>query len=141
MRQQGVMARLSLSFPLAFLALLGATSCSSGPTILTHDNGEVALRVESGVDEVAVENMKVRKRDGRATAQFHLVNDGDEVRRVFVSLEWFDADGFLLDDSMEVDPRERTFTLRGENARTLTFFSPDGGSPSKLRCVIEPVDL
>jgi len=135
------MVRIPFALPVAVVALLGATACSSGPTILTHDNGDVALRVESGVDDVEVEDMKVRKRDGRATAQFHLVNDSDEIRRVFVSLEWFDAEGFLLDDSMEVDPRERTFALRGDNTRTLTFFSPQGGEPTTLRCVIEPVDL
>lgn len=134
------MARLYL-MPMAVLALT-APSCSSGPTVHAHDNGEVALRIESDVDRVEVEDMKVRKRDGRATAQFHLVNDNDDPRRVFVSLEWFDADGFLLDDSMEVDPRERTFMLRGEQTRTMTFFSPEGREePTRLRCTIRPVDL
>ena len=115
--------------------LLGA--CSSGPTVLTHDNGEVALRVESTVNGVTVENMRVRLRDGQATAQFNLVNDDSEMQNVFVALEWFDSDGFLLEDSMEVDPKERTFHLRGDNQRTLTFFSPDGQRPSTLRCTVE----
>lgn len=112
-------------------------SCSSGPTVVTHDNGDVALRIESTVDGVSVENMRVRLRDEKATAQFNLVNDDSDMQVVFVSLEWFDSDGFLLEDSMEVDPRERTFNLRGGKDRTLTFFSPDGQKPTTLRCTVE----
>lgn len=130
------MARLFRIHTLAALPILLA-ACSSGPTVLTHDNGEVALRVESTVDGVTVENMRVRLRDGQATAQFNLVNDDSEMQNVFVALEWFDSDGFLLEDSMEVDPKERTFHLRGDNQRTLTFFSPDGQRPSTLRCTVE----
>lgn len=121
---------------LAVIPILLA-ACSSGPTVLTHDNGEVALRVESTVDGVSVENMRVRLRDGQATAQFNLVNDDSDMQNVFVALEWFDSDGFLLEDSMEVDPKERTFHLRGDHQRTLTFFSPDGQKPSTLRCTVE----
>jgi hypothetical protein len=107
---------------------------------MTHDNGEVALRIESTVDGVDVENMRVRLRDGKATAQFNLVNADDDTQNVFVALEWFDADGFLLEDSMEIDPRERTFHLRGNKQRTLTFFSPDGQRPSTLRCTVEEAE-
>lgn len=120
---------------LAAPALLAA--CSSGPTVMTHDNGDVALRIESTVDGVTVENMRVRLRDGQATAQFNLVNDDSDTQNVFVGLEWYDSDGFLLEDSMEVDPRERTFHLRGNKQRTLTFFSPDGQRPTTLRCTVE----
>jgi len=116
-------------------------ACSSGPTVLTHDNGAVALRIESTVDGVSIENMRVRMRDDKATAQFNLVNGDSDRQNVFIALEWFDSDGFLLEDSMEVDPRERTFNLRGGKARTLTFFSPDGQRPTTLRCTVEESEV
>ena len=115
-------------------------SCSSGPTVLTHDNGEVALRIESTVSGVSIENMRVRLRDGQATAQFNLVNDESDPQQVFISLQWYDADGFLLEDSMVVDPRELTFNLRGGKERTLTFFSPVGQIPATLRCTVEETE-
>ena len=132
--------------PIRLIHLLAASpillaACSSGPTVLTHDNGEVALRIESTVDGVSVENMRVRLRDNQATAQFNLVNDDSDRQNVFVALEWYDSDGFLLEDSMEVDPRERTFNLRGGKQRTLTFFSPDGQRPTTLRCTVEESEV
>lgn len=116
-------------------------ACSSGPTVVTHDNGEVALRIESTVEGVSVEEMRVRLRDDQATAQFNLVNGDSARQNVFIALEWYDSDGFLLEDSMDVDPRERTFDLRGGKQRTLTFFSPDGQRPATLRCTVEESEV
>jgi len=132
--------------PIRLLHLLAASpillaACSSGPTVLTQENGDVALRIESTVDGVSIENMRVRMRDNQATAQFNLVNDESNQQNVFIALEWYDADGFLLEDSMEVDPRERTFSLRGGKGRTLTFFSPDGQRPTVLRCTVEESEV
>jgi uncharacterized protein YcfL len=133
------MARLLYTLLPAILLALPA--CSSGPEVLTHDNGQIRLVIESDVDGVNVEDMKVRFENNRATAQFNIVNGDDDARRVFVSLEWLDAQNFLLEDSMEADPKEHTFSVRGNKRRTLTFFSPDGKKPTTLRCSLEEVNL
>jgi len=133
------MARLLYTLLPAILLVLPA--CSSGPEILTHDNGQIRLVIESDVDGVNIEDMKVRFENDRATAQFNVVNGDNEARRVFVSLEWLDAQNFLLEDSMDADPKERTFSVRGNKRRTLTFFSPDGAKPTTLRCSLEEVNL
>lgn len=133
------MARLLYLLLLAVLLALPA--CSSGPEVLTHDDGQIRLVIESDVDGVGVEDMKVRFDNERATAQFNIVNNDDDARRVFISLEWLDAQNFLLEDSMESDPKERTFSVRGNKRRTLTFFSPEGGKPTTLRCSLEEVSF
>jgi len=99
------------------------------------------MRIESTVDGVSIENMRVRMRNNQATAQFNLVNEENNGQNVFIALEWYDSDGFLLEDSMDVDPRERTFNLRSGKGRTLTFFSPDGQRPTTLRCTVEESEV
>lgn len=133
------MARLL--YTLLPVLLLALPACSSGPEVLTHDNGQIRLVIESDVDGVNVEDMKVRFEDNRATAQFNIVNGESDARRVFVSLEWLDAQNFLLEDSMVADPKERTFSVRANKRRTLTFFSPKGAKPTTLRCSLEEVNL
>jgi len=109
--------------------------------VFTQENGEIAMRIESTVDGVSIENMRVRMRNNQATAQFNLVNEESAGQNVFIALEWYDSDGFLLEDSMDVDLRERTFNLRGGKGRTLTFFSPDGQRPTTLRCTVEESEV
>ncbi|MBC8330260.1 MAG: hypothetical protein H8E31_16110 [Planctomycetes bacterium] len=128
------MRTLQLLHLLAAPLLLGA--CSSGPAVISTEGGPVALKVESSVDNVEVQDLKVRLRDGRATTQFFLVNDNENMSRVHITLEWFDMDGFLIEDSMEVDPRSRSFDLRPAERRTFTFYSPEGSQPTMLRCVV-----
>lgn len=133
------MARLLTGLPILGLLLLPA--CSSGPEVITHDNGEIKLIIESDVEGMNIEDMRVRFQEDQATAQFNLVNADDEMQQVFVSLEWLDAQQFLLEDSMETDPRERTFAVRGGKRKTLTFFSPEGEKPAILRCTLEEVNF
>ncbi|RMH04469.1 MAG: DUF1425 domain-containing protein [Planctomycetota bacterium] len=120
---------------LAALPVLAA-ACSAGPEIVQNEGGPVALQVESSLDEVSIQDLKVRLKDGRATAQFFLVNEAETSVRVHITLEWFDADGFLIEDSMETDPRSRDFDLRPRERRTFTFYSPEGSRPVRLRCVV-----
>ena len=113
-----------------------AVACSTGPEVISSEGGPVALTVESTVENVEVLDLKVRLRDGRATTQFFLVNENEHVARVHITLEWFDAEGFLIEDSMEVDPRSRNFDLLPDERRTFTFYSPEGKKPVTLRCIV-----
>ncbi len=128
------MRKLGILFALPLL--LGA--CSAGPEVISHEGGPIALKVESTVDEVAIQDLKVRLREGRATTQFFLLNEAETVSRVHITLEWFDLDGFLIEDSMEADPRSRNFDLRPGERRTFTFYSPEGKQPVTLRCIVGP---
>lgn len=128
--------RTTLSIVLLALALGSGPACSVGPEVVSHEEGPVALKVECSVDQVEIQDLKVRLRDGRATAQFFLLNEAENLVQVQVTLEWFDRDGFLIEDSMEVDPRSRQFDLRPEERRTFTFYSPEESQPTLLRCIV-----
>ncbi len=119
--------------------LLLPAACASGPDIQELDDGLVSLRVESSVDGIQVQDLKMRSRAGRATAQFFLFNESEKTLRVFVRLEWSDEDGFLLEDSIDTDPRSRLFELPPGSRRAFTFYSPEAEkAPAGLRCTIEP---
>lgn len=128
--------RRPIPLVLLVLPLWPGLACSVGPEVISREDGPVALKVECSVDQVEIQDLKVRLREGRATAQFFLRNDAENLVQVQVTLEWFDRDGFLIEDSMEVDPRSRQFDLRPEERRTFTFYSPEGSQPTMLRCIV-----
>lgn len=87
-------------FPL-LLTILGA-ACSSTAENVAHireGESEVFVGNPSLLADLAVENIRTRRRaDGRLEFQVDLVNKTSSDVRFQWRVEWYDAQGFLLED-------------------------------------------
>ncbi len=121
-----------LSRPLAFLGttalLLGA--CSAPDTYqgkIIRGGDEVQVAVRSWVGDVDVEDVLGRLKNGRASAQFRIVNNTGDPLRLRCTFEWRDEDGFLLRQAVSTRS-ETLIVLRPDQSRILTYTAPTEGA-------------
>lgn len=123
-------------FSAATLLALGACS---GPEIYEastirfegqdFDSGDAAVadvkvEVKSWLDdEIAVEETFGRVLDGRLTAQFVLLNEGDDPVRVLLTWEWRDGDSMALRAAAS-EKKTKYLVLRAGESQRQTFTAP-----------------
>lgn len=89
-------------------------------------------------DDLEVEDTAAAMRDGRLSAQFRLVNEGDEPLRLSLTWIWKDADGMTLRVAAGGQD-EQDFVLQPGEDREFSGLSPRPGA-IRVECRIESRD-
>jgi uncharacterized protein YcfL len=129
--------RLPGALALALAVVAGGACSSARGTQNEYRGGDTTIGIEATegnrqlAAEIVILNSREKRQADRKVVEFELQNTTGSSRRFAWSVDWFDGQGFLIDDSTRV---WQPVALAGHEATTINMVAPRPDATSwKLR--------